>query len=356
VWVLGWLRGRLWPAVLASSCVRVALAEPGVTKPVTEPVTGRATELPTEPVAAPVVEPAMDPVALPATKPAMASVAAPAAASAPAAAAEDRHRLHFAPGFRRFELADYIGTSIVAAGAVVVQFLTRTPVKPRWTGPILFDGAARRAIVASSPAGRNRADLVSDVFWYTPTLLPYVESVLLPLLTDRGNWDVAWQLSAMNLQAAALNWLITRSGHRFIARQRPDVEPCRQNSDYSKVCSARDNASFPSGHVSSGMMGAGLTCAHHGNLPLYGGNAGDIVVCGATVAMALANGVARMAADRHYASDVVAGALVGLGAGLGLPVLLHYGRFGDFSGRGTALWLEPVLSPRLAGLDLRGLL
>jgi len=273
-----------------------------------------------------------------------------------AAEPEHRHRLGFAPGFRRFELADTIGTSLVAAAGVVVQFVVRDPTEPRWTGPILFDGAARRALVASTPAGRDRADLVSDVFWYTPTVLPFVESALLPLLTDRWNWDVAWQLSAMNLQAVVLTWLLTRSGHRFVARERPDVEPCRQDRGYSKACFSGVVASFPSGHVSAAMMGAGLVCAHHGNLPLYGGNAGDVFVCGATVAMALADGVARMAADRHYASDVIVGALVGLGTGLGLPVLLHYGRLGDFSGNRSALRLAPLVSPRVAGLELQGAL
>jgi membrane-associated phospholipid phosphatase len=306
--VLGWLSGRLRPAPLA---LGLALGFPG------------------------------------------AALAEEAAQPEPP---EHRHRLEFAPAFRRFELADYIGTALVAAAGVVVQFAVHDPIKPRWTGPILFDEAARRAMVASTPDGRNQAIVISNIFWYTPTILPYVESILLPLATDRGNWDVAWQLTAMNLQAAAVNWLVTRSGHRFVARERPDVEPCRKNFEYSKACFSGSNDSFPSGHVSAGMMGAGLVCAHHGNLPLYGGNAGDIIVCGATVAMAIGDGVARIAADRHYATDVIMGALVGLGTGLGLPVLLHYHRFGNFLGRTTALHIEPLASPQMAGLELRGTL
>ncbi len=315
--VLGWLSGRLWPA-LALGPALVAFGFPGA---------ARADET------AQSEKPAAQP-----DKP------------------ERRHRLEFAPGFRRFELVDYITTAVVGAAGVIVQYVVHDPTKPRWTGPILFDAAARRAVVASTPTGRNRAIIVSDVFWYTPMVLPYVESAILPLVTDRWNWDVAWQLSAMNIQAAAINWVLTRSGHRFIARERPDVEPCRHDIEYSKDCFGGPNSSFPSGHVSAGMMGAGLVCAHHGNLPLYGGNAADIVVCGATVAMAITDGIGRMVADRHWASDVIVGGLLGLGTGLGLPVLLHYHRFGNFLGRTTALQIEPLASPRMAGLELRGTL
>jgi membrane-associated phospholipid phosphatase len=43
-----------------------------------------------------------------------------------------------------------------------------------------------------------------------------------------------------------------------------------------------------------------------------------------SVTLSAATGVLRMIADRHYASDVIAGGLLGFGFGFGLPMLLHY--------------------------------
>jgi hypothetical protein len=72
------------------------------------------------------------------------------------------------------------------------------------------------------------------------------------------------------------------------------------------------------------MASAGLICAHHLNVPLYGGGAPDLAACGAAVGLGLATGVMRMTADRHYASDIIVGSVIGFGGGFGLPLLLHY--------------------------------
>jgi membrane-associated phospholipid phosphatase len=60
------------------------------------------------------------------------------------------------------------------------------------------------------------------------------------------------------------------------------------------------------------------------NLPLYGGGPFDIMACAAAAALAVTTGVARIVNDRHWATDVTAGLLIGGLAGYGLPALLHY--------------------------------
>jgi membrane-associated phospholipid phosphatase len=57
---------------------------------------------------------------------------------------------------------------------------------------------------------------------------------------------------------------------------------------------------------------------------LLGGGASDAAVCVTATAMGLTSGVARIAADRHYVSDVIAGAVLGWGVGFAMPALLHY--------------------------------
>ncbi|HEX3850778.1 MAG TPA: hypothetical protein VHW01_07410 [Polyangiaceae bacterium] len=69
---------------------------------------------------------------------------------------------------------------------------------------------------------------------------------------------------------------------------------------------------------------AGLTCVHHQHLPLYGGVA-DQAPCIGLIGASIVDGLGRIVADKHYASDVTLGFGVGALAGYVVPSLLHYG-------------------------------
>lgn len=103
------------------------------------------------------------------------------------------------------------------------------------------------------------------------------------------------------------------------------------------------------------MTSAGLICAHHLNVPLYGGGAPDIAACGTAVGLGLATGWMRMTADRHYASDIIVGTVLGFGGGFGLPLLLHYrGLAPTRQVAGTTITVFPQASERELGLGLYG--
>lgn len=228
--------------------------------------------------------------------------------------------------------------TVLTLGAFAyVEFAVPYPDHAHWQGPILFDAASRNALVASSQQGRRRAALFSDITWYAPMTLPWIEALALPLFGDHWNFEVAWELTLMNAQATSVVALLTRVGHKFVARARPDTEPCKRDASYDDTCFGGTFAGFPSGHVSAGMLGAGLLCAHHLSLSLLGDAPVDVAVCVTGTAMGLANGVGRIAADRHYLTDVIAGAILGFGAGFGMPVLLHYRWFGSAPKRSWAL-------------------
>jgi hypothetical protein len=70
---------------------------------------------------------------------------------------------------------------------------------------------------------------------------------------------------------------------------------------------------------------------HHHYLPLFGGGAGDTAACIVMSAAVAATAISRIAADRHYFTDSLAGAALGYAAGYGLPWLLHY-RYGPAVG------------------------
>jgi membrane-associated phospholipid phosphatase len=268
-----------------------------------------------------------------------------------------RQRLHWR--WRRFGAVDYAATALLAGAYLAVEFGTEQSADPRWTGPILFDSVARSRLVASSRSGRDRADRLSDYFDIGPLAVVFAETLIVPVFFDDYNLDVAWHMTVINLQSLALNALLTRGGNRISARERPDVDECHSDPDYSSNCFRGETSSFPSGHTSTAFLGAGLSCAHHLSLALYGNGAVDVAMCSVLSASAATSGTMRIAADRHYLSDVVAGAVIGIGAGFALPMLLHYSggattaRRPD-SNQGLRWTLVPLASPTVTGVALVG--
>ena len=101
----------------------------------------------------------------------------------------------------------------------------------------------------------------------------------------------------------ALTWISTVL-KAFFQRPRPEGE---QGLFYLNI----DQHSFPSGHA---VRVGGLTSVLIGLLPSWG--AAGLIVWGILVC------ISRVALGLHYAGDVVAGALIGLGAGLALLAVL----------------------------------
>jgi membrane-associated phospholipid phosphatase len=243
--------------------------------------------------------------------------------SAPEAGAQPSpHRMIWR--WERFNTFDYFSTAALGLTFLLIEFETETPDDPNWRGGILFDDGVRDALVAESRDGRDAHAISSDYLSLGTLVLNTFDSVVVPLVFDRWNVDVAWQLTMINLQAQAITGVLSRSGHHFIGRERPDLKPCQEDNQYHGLCFGGTNASFPSGHTSGAFAAAGLTCVHHFKLGLYGNPVADTAACTTGLAMATTAGVQRIIADRHYVSDVIVGAILGLGAGVGLPLAAHY--------------------------------
>jgi membrane-associated phospholipid phosphatase len=178
---------------------------------------------------------------------------------------------------------------------IFTEFLVKAPSTPRWNSTILFDDDARSALRAGSPGGRSRAATASD-FGYAG--LPFyaigVEAGLVTWL-GRDKGSVALQLALINAEALIINGLITRIAEKSTGRLRPD---------------GSDTSAFPSGHTSTAFTVAAGLCVQHSHLEIYGGVA-DKLVCPGALTVAAATGLLRIVSDRHWASDVVAGAVLG---------------------------------------------
>ena len=191
----------------------------------------------------------------------------------------------------------------LAVGALLVELVVKAPATPRWNEPILFDDGARNALRAGSEGGRSRAATGSD-FGYIglPIYAIGVEAGLVTWLgKDKG--DAALQLALIQTEALALNALVSRVTQKAVGRSRPDAQP-----------GTTDNTAFFSGHTSTAFTVASALCVQHARLQIYG-NTADDVVCPAAAVVAAGTGLLRIVADRHWASDVIAGAIVGTAIG-----------------------------------------
>jgi len=217
--------------------------------------------------------------------------------------------------------------------------------EPRWRGGILFDDSVRDVFVGRTRRVRFLADAVTDAamitMWLTPTVL---EGIITALIIE-GKPDVAWQMIAINTQAYASSALVTLGLIRAVARERPMAQECATDPEYSELCESQHTRSFPSGHTASTFMGAGLICAHHLHLELWGSPA-DEIACGTGLVLATATGLVRLTADRHYVSDVVVGAGIGLTFGWLVPWLLHYSQ--PIEPGGGEADLAPFVTPLVA--------
>ena len=225
----------------------------------------------------------------------------------------------------RFRTAEAVVTGLMLLPIAGALFLYPHP-DDNFHGGVLFDDAVRDALVAHSRDGRDTAARWSN--------LPYKGLLAFPLLVDtalvtwgiHGAGDVALEMLAMDLESFAITGAVALTFQK-LGRVRPAEKGCATDPDYASKCSdpVALNQSFLSGHTAVAFTGAGLTCAHHRHLPLYGGGAPDIAICVAALAAASTTGVLRIVADDHYSTDVLLGMSLGLLSGWALPEWLHYG-------------------------------
>lgn len=215
-------------------------------------------------------------------------------------------------------------TTVSAGAATLFLALRRPPDEPRWRGGILFDDPVRRTIRLSSPDARATARSIGDWPYYMAGVMPLLADPLVAWLAH-DDARAAVNSELMALEAFSYAGLLSFVSTRISVRERPDTTECRKQSADDAACE-RDTEAFWSGHTSIVAASAGIVCANHRAMPLWGSAVADASACVAASSAALVTAISRLAADRHYASDVLVGFGVGFGFGFGVPTLLHYGR------------------------------
>jgi len=262
------------------------------------------------------------------------------AVAAPAARAERPNLPAGWPeGWQRIGPAEGAAVAGLAGSAVTLLLVLKAPQRARWDGPVLFDDGVRNALRASSQDGRNRASNISDTGYLLAAYPMLVDAGLVTWL-GRGQGDAAAQLALVDAEALAITSIVTTTLERTAGRARPFLRDCKKDPAGNPQCavSANDggNTSFVSGHTAIAFTAASTLCVQHSRISLYGG--ADAVVCPTALGIAAAVGLLRIVADKHWASDVIAGAAVGSTVG---AVISSVHLRGDGPPTGLSLGSEP---------------
>jgi membrane-associated phospholipid phosphatase len=247
--------------------------------------------------------------------------------------------------------AEYAGIATFGVGAALVESEYGRP-QAKWKGHNGFDDSIRDALRLKSRRDRETAQNIGDLLMWGMIAAPVLDSFATLGVRD-GAWDAQWQTQMVNLESFAFTSLVSAGVQTLVAREKPSVRNCQNG-----VCEGDNkNRSMPSGHAAFAFTGAGLVCNHHRYQSLYHDPAADRAACATGIVLATADGVVRIMADHHYATDVLAGSAIGLFSGFFLPRLLHYSHPEPFpSKKGSHFPLLRQLSLRpLVGSGSTGL-
>jgi hypothetical protein len=247
--------------------------------------------------------------------------------------AGDSDTVSWNPAWRRVGAAE--AAAVLALGAADFAMDQRIPYpqQPSWRGGILFDDWARGTFRASSPGVQSAASTTSDWLYKGGIFVPFLLDDYFGALALHQNADLAVQLFAVDAEAYVVAAFLSLSAEHVVGRARPYTEDCSARDASGALlhaCGTTDQArSFFSGHATATATTAGVICAEHQHLALFGGGAADLAPCLVMIGVSVTAGMLRLVNDEHWASDVIVGWSVGALAGYLLPTALHYG----FGGR-----------------------
>ena len=186
-----------------------------------------------------------------------------------------------------------------------------------WCDPPVIDNSVRDALKWNDI---KLAARIADIDGYLMAPLFGLGSVWLSSITDRGNDKpiARWLDDGIPIvEALTFAQLAVQAIKFTTARQRPFVHVAAPG----RATDTDDNMSFISGHAAlafSVATAAGMV-AHRRGYQL------EPVIWAVGFTLAGSTAYLRIAADKHYFTDVLAGSLVGSAFGVAVPLLLHSG-------------------------------
>lgn len=190
----------------------------------------------------------------------------------------------------------------------------------RWHGGVLVDSPVRSALRAPTPEARHAANVESNALLYSMVATPTLSAAMnAPSFADAAG------LMLVSVETFAVTAGLVTLIKGVTKRERPYATAaglsayCVEHPRDEK-CKGDRNASFFSGHSATAFAGAGLVCMQQMAL----GPKFATLGCGSAMTLAGATALLRIIADKHYATDTLVGAVVGLATGMLLPYALHF--------------------------------
>ncbi|MBN8609750.1 MAG: phosphatase PAP2 family protein [Deltaproteobacteria bacterium] len=239
---------------------------------------------------------------------------------------EDReqHRVQWRDEWPRYSFDEAVLTVGLGALLVASELLPNSSFTPNWRGGLLFDEGVRSGLRLNTFAERDNARIAADVLMWVNMAFPVVVDAFLAVGIGDGNWDAAFQMGLISIEAYVVSLVVWRVTSLLARRQRPLDTAC-EAGDTSPHCDSRfATQSFFSNHAANAFTGAALTCLHHSAMPVLGDVGWDSTACVSATLLATAVGMLRVMSDHEYLTDVLTGAAVGWLSGYIIPWLLHY--------------------------------
>ena len=199
-----------------------------------------------------------------------------------------------------------------------------------------FDAAIRSALRWSNP---QAADITSGVFAFGVAPAGAIASVVAAAVHDHRGREAAEDLLFV-AEATSIAMDVNQIVKFAEARARPDIH----DNPFVIGGSRDERVSFFSGHTTFTFA---LAASSGTVASMRGYRLAPMVWAGGMV-VAATTGYLRIAADKHYATDVIVGGLVGTAIGAGVPLLLHHSTSrivvtGSFDAHTAAVGLAGVL-------------
>ena len=201
------------------------------------------------------------------------------------------------------------GLAYFGAGAAI-EFGT-SPTR-RWSSVNAFDDGIRNGLRGGSSSARDAAAVASDV-----TLALGIGALPLASLGTRffetHDCLETFDMASEWIESLGLTFMLTEATKVATGRNRPFTEECDASPPSDADCDEDDrHLSFFSGHSSMAAAGAGLTCAFSMKRQVWGSSpSARYTPCALGITTALATGLLRMSADKHWGTDVLVSFAVG---------------------------------------------
>ena len=220
------------------------------------------------------------------------------------------------------ELRYSLATDATITGAAIALWVGSEALKShlapstcRWCDPPGFDSSVRDGLKWNDTEAANVISYVIPL-GVEPLAMFGLHAYA---ARDHGTPDAAWVDVLLISEATAVAMAMNQAVKFVVGRERPFVHALPDDQKGQTAHPSDNNVSFYSGHstFAFAMAASAGTIASMRRYRL----APSIWATG--MALAAATAYLRIAADRHYASDVTVGAILGSATGIAVPRLFH---------------------------------